>query len=230
LAHPSQKENTVSNIALFGTTGMIGQRILNEALSRGHTVTAIARDPSKISEKRPNLTVTAGDILKPESVAAAAGGHDVVVSSYGPRDGDPQQLVTAARSLIEGIKAANQKAGKSIRLIMVGGAASLEVAPGVILLDAPNFPAAWKGIASAHRDALQVLRAEAGKAGVDWTYFSPAAFIQPGERTGKYRTGTDQLVADAKGESRISAEDYAVALVDEIEKPKFIGRRFTAAY
>ena len=220
----------MSNIALFGTTGMIGQRILNEALSRGHTVTAIARDPSKISEKRPNLTVTAGDILKPESVAAAAGGHDVVVSSYGPRDGDPQQLVTAARSLIEGVAAANRKAGKSIRLIMVGGAASLEVAPGVILLDAPNFPAAWKGIASAHRDALHVLRAEAGKSGVDWTYFSPAAFIQPGERTGKYRTGTDQLVADAKGESRISAEDYAVALLDEIEKPKFIGRRFTAAY
>jgi len=220
----------VSNIALFGTTGMIGQRILNEALSRGHTVTAIARDPSKISEKRPNLTVTAGDILKPESVAAAAGGHDVVVSSYGPRDGDPQQLVTAARSLIEGVAAANRKAGKSIRLIMVGGAASLEVAPGVILLDAPNFPAAWKGIASAHRDALHVLRAEAGKSGVDWTYFSPAAFIQPGERTGKYRTGTDQLVADAKGESRISAEDYAVALLDEIEKPKSIGKRFTAAY
>jgi uncharacterized protein len=157
----------VSNIALFGTTGMIGQRILNEALSRGHTVTAIARDPSKISEKRPNLTVATGDILKPESVAAAAAGHDVVVSSYGPRDGDPQQLVTAARSLIEGVAAANRKAGKSIRLIMVGGAASLEVAPGVILLDAPNFPAAWKGIASAHRDALQVLRAEAGKAGVD---------------------------------------------------------------
>jgi uncharacterized protein len=220
----------VSNIALFGTTGMIGQRILNEALSRGHTVTAIARDPSKISEKRPNLTVATGDILKPESVAAAAAGHDVVVSSYGPRDGDPQQLVTAARSLIEGVAAANRKAGKSIRLIMVGGAASLEVAPGVILLDAPNFPAAWKGIASAHRDALHVLRAEAGKSGVDWTYFSPAAFIQPGERTGKYRTGTDQLVADAKGESRISAEDYAVALLDEIEKPKFIGRRFTAAY
>jgi putative NADH-flavin reductase len=220
----------MSNIALFGATGMIGQRILNEALSRGHNVTAIARDPSKISTRNANLTVKPGDVLKPESVAAAAAGHDVVVSSYGPRDGDPQQLVAAARSLIEGVAIANQKTGKSIRLIMVGGAASLEVAPGVILLDAPNFPAAWKGIASAHRDALLVLRAEASKAGVDWTYFSPAAFIQPGERTGKYRTGTDQLVADAKGESRISAEDYAVALLDEIEKPKFIGKRFTAAY
>jgi len=220
----------VSNIALFGATGMIGQRILNEALSRGHKIAAIARDPSKIAEKRPNLTVKAGNILKPESVAAAAAGYDVVVSAYGPPQTDPQQVVAAARSLIEGIKTADQKTGKSIRVIMVGGAASLEVAPGVQLLDTPNFPPAWKGIASAHRDALQVLRAEASKAGVDWTYFSPAAFIQPGERTGKYRTGTDQLVADAKGESRISAEDYAVALLDEIEKPKFIGKRFTVAY
>jgi putative NADH-flavin reductase len=209
---------------------MIGQRILNEALSRGHKIAAIARDPSKIAEKRPNLTVKAGNILKPESVAAAAAGYDVVVSAYGPPQTDPQQVVAAARSLIEGIKTADQKTGKSIRVIMVGGAASLEVAPGVQLLDTPNFPPAWKGIASAHRDALQVLRAEASKAGVDWTYFSPAAFIQPGERTGKYRTGTDQLVADAKGESRISAEDYAVALLDEIEKPKFIGKRFTVAY
>lgn len=218
----------MSNIALFGSTGMIGQRILNEALSRGHKVTAIARDPSKIFDKRPNLSVKAGDVLKPESAAAA--GHDVIVSAYGPRNGEPQQLVTAARSLIEGVAAASQKAGKSIRLIVVGGAASLEIAPGKILLDSPNFPPAWKAIASAARDALEVYRTEAGKAGVNWTYFSPAAFIQPGERTGKYRTGTDQLVADAKGESRISAEDYAVALLDEIEKPKFTGRRFTAAY
>jgi len=221
----------MSNVALFGATGTIGQRILNEALSRGHKVTAIARDPSKISEKRPNLTVKQGDILTPESVATAAAGHDVVVSAYGPGvSGDPQQLIAAARSLIEGVVAANRKAGKSIRLIVVGGAASLEIAPGQILLDSPNFPPAWKAIASAARDALQVYRTEAGKAGVDWTYFSPAAFIQPGERTGKYRTGTDQLVADAKGESRISAEDYAVALLDEVEKPQFIRKRFTVAY
>jgi putative NADH-flavin reductase len=220
----------VSNIALFGSTGMIGQRILSEALSRGHNVTAIVRDPSRISDKRPNLTIKAGDILKPDSVAAAAVGHDVVVSAYGPPATDPQQVVAAAGSLIEGIKTANQKSGKSIRLIMVGGAASLEVTPGVILLDAPNFPPAWKGIASAHRDALNLLRKEATGAGIEWTCFSPAALIQPGERTGKHRTGTDQLVADANGESRISAEDYAVALLDEIEKPQFIGRRFTAAY
>jgi uncharacterized protein len=210
---------------------MIGQRILNEALSRGHKVVAIVRDVAKIPANKPGLSAKPGDVLKPESVAVAVGGSDVVVSSYGPGTaGDPQQVIQAARALIEGMAAASQNAGKPIRLIMVGGAASLEVAPGVALLDAPNFPPAWKGIASAHRDALEVLRKEGTAAGIDWTYFSPAAFIQPGERTGKFRLGGDQLVTDAKGESRVSAEDYAVALIDEIEKPQFIRKRFTAAY
>jgi uncharacterized protein len=220
----------VANIALFGATGMIGQRILNEALSRGHKVVAIVRDVTKIPTNKPGLSAKPGDVLKPESVAVAVAGNDVVVSSYGPGAGDPQQVIQAARALIEGIAAASQNTGKPIRLIMVGGAASLEVAPGLLLLDAPNFPAAWKGVASAHRDALEVLRKEGTAAGINWTYFSPAAFIQPGERTGKYRTGTDQLLTDGKGESRISAEDYAVALIDEIEKPHFAGKRFTAAY
>jgi len=131
---------------------------------------------------------------------------------------------------MEGIQAAKETTGKPIRLIFVGGAASLEIAPGQILLDTPNFPPAWKPAASASREVLGTLRREGAAAGLDWTYFSPAMFIQPGERTGKYRLGTDQLVVDSKGESRISAEDYAVALVDEIEKPQFTGRRFTAAY
>ncbi|MFY9690322.1 MAG: NAD(P)-dependent oxidoreductase [Candidatus Acidiferrales bacterium] len=220
----------MANIALYGATGMIGQRILREALSRGHQVTAIVRNVAKVPTDKPGLTAKPGDVLKPESVAVAIKGNEVVVSAYGPGAGDPQQAVQAARSLIEGVGAANQNSGKRIRIIMVGGAASLEVAPGMILLDTPSFPAAWKGIASAHRDALEVLRKEGTAAGIDWTYFSPAAFIQPGERTGKFRLGADQLVTDAKGESRISAEDYAVAVVDEIEKPQFIGKRFTAAY
>jgi uncharacterized protein len=219
----------LANIALFGATGMIGQRILNEALSRGHKVVAIVRDVAKIPNNKPGLSAKPGDVLKPESVAVAVKGNDVVVSAYGPGAGDPRQVVQSVRALLEGV-AASQNAAKPIRLIVVGGAASLEVAPGVTLLETPNFPPAWKGIASAHRDALEVLRKEGTPAKVDWTYFSPAAFIQPGERTGKYRTGTDQLVTDAKGESRISAEDYAVALVNEIEKPEFVCRRFTAAY
>jgi putative NADH-flavin reductase len=220
----------VKKIALFGATGVIGQRILNEALSRGHQVTAIVRDASRSPEKRPNLEIKIGDVLISESVAAAIAGTDVVVSSYGPGKGDPQLVVTAAHALIAGVAAAGKKAAHPIRLIVVGGAGSLEIAPGVQLLDTPEFPAAWKPVASAARDALAVYRTEGMKAGIDWTYFSPAAMIQPGTRTGKYRTATDQLVRDAKGESRISAEDYAVALLDEIETPRFSRRRFTAAY
>ena len=205
---------------------MIGQRILNEALTRGHHVTAIVRDKSRVSVKHSNLGVQLGDALDSESVASAAAGQDVLVSAYGTGKGDPQLLIKAAHALITGVSAASKKTGRDIRLIVVGGAGSLEVAPGVRLIDTPEFPAAWKPAAGAACDALALYR----KAPVNWTFFSPAAFIQPGTRTGKYRTGTDNLVADAKGESRISAEDYAVALVDEIEKPRFERKRFTAAY
>ncbi len=216
----------MAKIALIGPTGMIGQRILNEALSRGHHVTAIVRDASRISERRPNLGVRVGNVFDRESVAAAVAGNDVVVSAYGPGQGDPEQLVTAAHALIAGVAEASKKTSHPLRLIVVGGAGSLEVAPGLQLVDTPEFPAAWKGAALAARNALAVFR----KAPVDWTYVSPAAFIQPGTRTGHYRTGTEKLVTDAKGESRISAEDYAVAIVDEIEKPQFVRQRFTAAY
>lgn len=212
-------------IALVGATGMIGQRILNEALSRGHHVTVIARDPSKIA-KRPNLEVKTGDVLKPETLAPAIASSDVLISSCAPPPNEPRKAIDSVATLAEAVTAASDATKRSIRLIMVGGAGSLEVAPGVQMVDTPSFPEAWKGIALAHRDALAALR----KTSIDWTYFSPAAFIQPGTRTGKYRLGTEQLVTDEKGESRISAEDYAVALLDEIEKPQFIRKRFTAAY
>jgi putative NADH-flavin reductase len=224
----SRGEQPVKKIALFGATGMIGQRILNEALSRGHHVTAIVRDPSKLAATTsPLLRVEIGDVLKPESVAVAIADCDVVVSAYGPgRAGDPRSLLKAAESLIEGVGAVSKKTGNAIRLIVVGGAGSLEVAPGVQLVDTPDFPASWKPAASAARDALGIYR----KAPIKWTYMSPAAFIQPGTRTGKYRTATEQLITDEKGESRISAEDYAVALLDEIDAPRFECARFTAAY
>jgi putative NADH-flavin reductase len=118
-----------------------------------------------------------------------------------------------------------QKAGVR-RFLMVGGAGSLEVAPGLQLVDAPDFPAAWKGIALAHRDALNVLKGS----DLDWTSLSPAALIEPGVRTGKFRLGTDQLVMDDKGESKISAEDFAVAAVDELEKNAHVRQRFTLGY
>ena len=212
-------------IALIGATGMIGQRVLAEALSRGHHVTVIARDPSKVA-KRPNLEVKTGDVTKPETMTPAIIGCEVFVSSCAPPQNEPRKAIDSVATLTEAVTAASKAAKRSIRLIMVGGAGSLEVAPGVQMVDTPNFPEAWKPIATAHRDALAALR----KTSIDWTYFSPAGLIQPGTRTGRFRLGTEQLVTDAKGESKISAEDYAVALVDEVEKPQFIRKRFTAAY
>jgi len=212
-------------IALIGATGMIGQRILIEALSRGHHVTAIARDPAKVAP-RANLEVKTGDVMKPETLIPAIATSDVLVSSCAPPPDNPRQAIESVRTLTEAVASAAKTGNHTLRLLMVGGAGSLEIAPGVQLVDTPNFPEAWKPISLAHRDALAALR----KAPINWTYFSPAAFIQPGTRIGRYRTGTEQLVTDAKGESRISAEDYAVAMLDEIEKPRFIRQRFTAAY
>ena len=147
-----------------------------------------------------------------------------MVSAYGPGKGDPNLVVKAAHALIEALARV-----EPIRLIAVSGAGSLAVKPGVQLVDAPDFPAEWKAIALAHREALDVYR-KAGMAQFDWTAVSPAALIEPGTRTGKYRTGTDQLLVDDKGKSYISAEDFAVAVVDEIEKPRFQAQRFTVAY
>lgn len=210
-------------IALFGATGMIGQRVLHEALQRGHVVTAIVRDPGKLPATNPNLKTTSGDILDPQSVAAAVTGSDAVISAFGPGPDSPEVLLPATRALIAGLKEAGVK-----RLVVVGGAGSLEVAPGVELVDAPTFPAAWKGIAIAHRDAYHLYKTEAED--LDWSYASPAALIEPGERTGVFRWGTDQLLTDAEGQSRISAEDFAIALLDEAEQHRHIKARFTVAY
>ena len=211
-------------IALFGATGMIGQRILAEALRRGHEVTAIARDPSKVTATGPGLHTAVGSVLDPQSVATLVSGQDAVVSAFSAGTSQPvESFPASARALIAGMTQAGVK-----RLIVVGGAGSLEVAPGVQLVDTDAIPEAWKPMVLAHRDTLQVLRAEGDV--LDWTYFSPAAMIAPGERTGTFRLGDDQLLTDAEGNSRISAEDYAVALVNELEAPQHIRRRFTAAY
>ncbi|KZE81193.1 3-beta hydroxysteroid dehydrogenase [Paenibacillus elgii] len=208
-------------IALVGATGTIGQRILEEALSRGHQVTAIVRDPARVTKQNENLKAVAGDVFNADSLAAAAAGHDIVISAYGPAHGQEEKLAQAAQALVDAAK----KAGVS-RLLTVGGAGSLEVAPGVQLVDTPEFPAEWKGIALAHRDALEVYR----RSELDWTNLSPAALIQPGEKTGQYRTEENRLVTDAEGNSRISAEDYAVAMLDEAERPRFSRKRFTVGY
>jgi uncharacterized protein len=211
-------------IVIFGL-GMIGQRVASEALNRGHEVKGIVRDPARIQFSDPRLTIVQGTLSDPEGVAQAVTGYNVVVNATGPRhDGsdNPQETyLNNAYSVIEGLKQAGVQ-----RLLVVGGAGSLEVAPGVQLVDTPDFPAAWKAGASALRDALVVYRT----ADLDWTFLSPAIMIAPGERTGTYRTGTDQVFTDEKGNSSISAEDYAVAMLDEIEKPQFVRHRFTIAY
>ena len=207
-------------ILLFGSSGMIGQRILAEALRRGHQVTCVVRDAANAGTNG-NPRKIAGDIFDTDSVTRAAKGHDVLISAYGPGQENPQRIVDAMRSLV----AAVQRAG-TIRLVAVGGAGSLEVSPGVRLVDTPAIPDQWKGLALAHAEALDVLR----NSDIDWTSMCPAAYIEPGQRTGNFRIGTDHLVTNEKGESKISAEDYAIALLDEVENPQFIRKRFTAGY
>jgi uncharacterized protein len=208
------------NVVLYGATGMIGTRTLKELVSRGHNVTAIVRDPSKVPPQ-PSVKVVQGDIFDSKQVATQVKGADAVISAYGPGQGAVDALLKATHSLIAGLKEAGVK-----RLIFVGGAGSLYVAPGVDVIDSGNLPEVYKEIAIAHREAWKLLR----ETDLDWTYFSPAAFIEPGERTGKFRVGADWLLMDEKGNSRISAEDYSIALVDELENPKHIKQKFTVAY
>jgi len=214
-------------VVLYGATGMIGSRILKELLARGHKVTAVVRDPAKL-QPQPNLTIERGDMLDADGIAKLAWGAEVIVSSYGPPSGpngpDPakaNQLVDAVRALVNGARRAG-----SPRIIMVGGAGSLEISPGLQIVDAPTFPEPYKPIALAHRNAFYELR----KCDLNWTYFSPAMMIQPGQRTGKFRLGKDSLISDEKSNSSISAEDYAVALVDEVEQGRHTKQRFTIGY
>ncbi|AZQ72390.1 MULTISPECIES: NAD(P)-dependent oxidoreductase [Streptomyces] len=213
----------MAKIALFGATGTIGSRVLREALDRGHQVTAVVRDPAKLTEQHPNLTVVTGDVLDPASVAAVAKGQDVVVSAVGGGDG-PGHLATikpAAESLVAGLRSLGDTAP---RLIAVGGAGSLRTPDGKQVWDAEGLPEFLLQIMHAHGDALDFYRTVSD---VRWTNVSPAGQIEPGERTGTYRTALEDLVVNAEGKSRISTEDYAVALIDEIETPKHVGERFT---
>jgi putative NADH-flavin reductase len=202
------------NIAIVGITGNVGSRIAAEALSRGHRVTGVARAPEKAAP-RADLTVKAGDLAAPEALAEVLRGHDAVVSAARFVGADPRAVLKAVR--LSGTP----------RLAVVGGAGSLEVAPGLALVDTPKFPEAYKPEALAGRDFLTVLR---GEKDIDWTFLSPAAILAPGKRTGKFRLGGDALLVDEKGDSRVSIEDFAVALVDELETPRHSRKRFSVAY
>jgi len=205
-------------VTLIGASGNAGSRILHELESRGHEVTAVVRNPEKLGA---GVKSRRDDLSSIDQIAKTISGADAVVSAYAPPPGDTDQLIPVTGRLIEAVR----KAGGP-RLIVVGGAASLEVAPGVTLLASGHLPEAWVSIATSHAKVLELLKAS----DINWTYFSPAAFFEPGVRTGKFRLGKDSLMVDAKGESRISLEDYAIALVDELEKPAHIRSRFTIGY
>ncbi|MCX4408469.1 NAD(P)H-binding protein [Streptomyces sp. NBC_01764] len=209
-------------VVLFGATGMIGSRIATEASARGHQVLAVSRSGQS---PVPGVTATAADASDPVKVTELVAGADVVASAcVPPRDGtEPREPFLALnRALVEGVRAVGVR-----RLVVVGGAGSLEVVPGQTVLDQPGFPETVLAEALAHRDALDFYRTLDD---LDWTYVSPAADIAPGPRTGHFRLGGDRLLTDEHGNSRISAEDYAIAFVDELETAAHPRARMSVAY
>ncbi|MBZ9748161.1 NAD(P)-dependent oxidoreductase [Mesorhizobium sp. CO1-1-7] len=203
----------MANVALIGASGAVGSRILKELSDRGHTVTGIARSPEKIAAL-PGVTAKKGDVFDKEGLAELIRDHDAVISAVHFMDSDPDTLIAAVRA--SGVK----------RYLVVGGAGSLEVAPRKRLVDTAEFPAIYKAEAQKGADFLDKLKTVSD---LDWTFLSPSAMFVPGERTGKFRVGKDTLLASDKGSS-ISFEDYAIAMVDEIEKPTHVRQRFTVGY
>ncbi|SDV50758.1 NAD(P)-dependent oxidoreductase [Chitinasiproducens palmae] len=205
-------------IVLIGASGYVGSAVLSEALDRGHDVTAIARRPPE-ARADARLMHLAMDIVDTAALSAAMAGHQVAISAFNPaQDEDGART----RSIIDAAKRA-----KVSRLLVVGGAGSLYTASGALVIDAPDFPSEWR--ASAHRTAAFLDRLR-GETALDWAFLSPAALLVPGERSGRYRIGKDTLLTDVNGESRISVQDYAVAMLDEVERPSHHRERFTVAY
>lgn len=201
-------------IALIGATGNIGSKIMNEALRRGHEVTGIVRDTSKL-QQGDGVAAVQCDIADADSLSGIVEGHDAVIVSVKHNQCDVGNVYEACRRA--GVK----------RVLIVGGAASLEVSPGVRLLDTPDFPEEIKPEAAPAADELERMREIED---LDWSYVSPSIIIAPGERTGRFRIGGDALLTDDNGDSRISQEDFAVAMLDEVENPKHIRKRFTVGY
>lgn len=203
----------MARVALIGASGNAGSRILQELSDRGHRVSAIARNTDNIP-RLAGVTAVRGDAQDVEGLAALLRGHDVVVSSVHFTASDPARLIMAVRR--SGVR----------RYLVVGGAGSLLVAPGKRLVDQPEFPAQYRDEALAGAAFLDLLRTVED---LEWTFVSPSALFVPGERTGSFRLGDDQLLVGPDG-SRISFEDFAIAMTDEIEKPAHIRRRFTVGY
>jgi putative NADH-flavin reductase len=208
-------------VVVYGATGNSGREIVKELLSRGHEVVAVARNVASVPAQ-PKLTAKTDDLSNVDKIAETLSGADAVVSAYAPPPDSTDALLDVTKRQIEAVK----KAGGKARLIVVGGAGLLEVAPGVTLIKSGYLPAEYLPIATSHEEALGILRGS----DINWTYLSPAAYLVQGERTGKFRLGTKELVADAKNDSRISFQDYAIALVDEIEKPQHERASFSVGY
>ncbi|HUX49899.1 MAG TPA: NAD(P)-dependent oxidoreductase [Spirochaetia bacterium] len=214
-------------IVIVGATGFVGKALVAEAAHRGHEVTAIARHVDGVASV-PGVTARNADVMDTDSLAKVFAGHDAVLSAFNPGWTNPN-IYNDSLAGLKSIEKAVEKAGV-LRYLVIGGAGSLEVSPGVQLVDTPQFPADYKDGARAARDYLNVLKQNAR---LEWTFLSPAILMHAGitdGRTGSYRIGTDNPVFDAHGESRLSVEDLAVALIDELEQRRFVRRRFTAAY
>ena len=208
------------NVVVYGATGNSGKEIVKELVRRSHKVTGVARKIDSI-QGQAGVSAKVDDLSDVDKIAAIIKGADAVVSAYAPPPDNTEALIDVTKREIEAVK----KAGGP-RLLVVGGAGLLEVAPGVTLIKSGHLPAEYLPIATSHEKALAVLRGS----DIKWTYLSPAAFFVPGERTGKFRLGTKELISDAKGESKISFADYAIALVDEIEKPAHERASFSVGY
>ncbi|MEN0106584.1 MAG: NAD(P)-dependent oxidoreductase [Pseudomonas sp.] len=210
-------------IALIGASGFVGAAVLQEALNRGHQVSGIVQHPEKLAA-HAQLTAVKADAYDATALASVLKGHDAVVSAFNPGWGKADILPLFLKGS-EAIVAAS-KAADVARLLVVGGAGSLYVAPGLQLIDTPDFPAAYKDGAEGARQHLNQLR---GEQQLQWTFLSPPALLQPGQRSGKYRVGGEELLMDGAAPAGISVEDLAVAIVDELEKPAHIRQRFTVA-
>lgn len=215
------------NVALVGATGYVGSAILEELLRRGHHVVAICRHLEKLPRKE-HLRAVSADVNDSAALSASFRGQDAVIHAFAPpRLGlDTTQRSAAQRQGTTSILAAMKAAGVN-RILAVGGAGTLEVAPGLRNMDSPDFPKDWGGGARSTAVVKEILL---GQNDVLWTFLSPSHDLFAGERTGKFRLGKDQLLVGADGKSRISVPDYAVAMVDELEKPQHTGHRFTVGY
>jgi uncharacterized protein len=213
----------VMKVAIIGATGFVGSALLQEAVARGHDVTALVSDPSKVPVSARVRAVQV-DVLAQDDLAGKLKGHDAVISAF---SGHAQTDVLGYYLKgIQSIVSAVKQAGVP-RLLLVGGAGGLEVSPGVQLIDTPQFPAQWKGTAEGARQAFNLLRQDQD---LNWTVLAPSAHLEPGERTGTFRLGTDALLVDAEGHSHISLPDYAVAMINELEQPTHSRTRFTVGY